>query len=267
MSTILDKILATKRDEVRALLAATPLADLRARAADAGRAPSFHGALTAGGGPRLIAEIKKASPSKGVIRADFDPPALAKAYLGGGASALSILTDRQYFQGDLAYIGDVRRAVALPILRKDFIVDESQILEARIVGASAVLLIAAALEPAHMAELYGNARGLGLDVLVEVHDEDDVARLDASRIPARIVGINNRDLRTFHVDLAVTERIVPLLGRRDVVVSESGIFTPADVARVAAAGTNAILVGESLMRQADVEAATRELLAPAGRTA
>lgn len=268
MPTILDRILATKRDEVSALLAATPISELRARASDAPPAPSFHGALVRGDGVRLIAEIKKASPSKGVIRADFDPPAIARAYHAGGAAALSILTDRDYFQGDLSYIAAARRAVPLPALRKDFIIDESQILEARAAGASAILLIAAALEPARMADLYGAARAIGLDVLVEVHDEADVAVLDKSRIPARIVGINNRDLRTFHVDLAVTERIVPLLGRRDVVVAESGIFVPADVARVAAAGANAILVGESLMRQANVETATRELLAtaPGART-
>ncbi len=262
MATILDRILDTKRQEVRVL---RPMLDeLKARAADAPPAPAFFDALAAPGGPWLIAEVKKASPSKGLIRADFDPVAIARSYAAGGATALSVLTDREYFQGDLSYIGLIREAVSLPVLRKDFIIDESQVFEARAAGASALLLIAAALDPERLAELYHVSRGAGLDVLVEVHDEDDVARLEDSGISARIVGINNRDLRTFEVDLATTERIAALLRGVSVLVSESGIFVPADVARVAKAGAASILVGESLMRQADVERATRELLAPVG---
>ncbi len=262
MGTVLDRILETKRGEVRALRPS--LAELKTRASETPGPPGFFDALSAPCGPHLIAEVKKASPSKGVIRPDFDPVAIAKSYEAGGARALSVLTDRDYFRGDLAYIGRIREAVRLPVLRKDFIIDEVQVYEARAAGASALLLIAAALEPDRMADLYHLARGIGLDVLVEVHDEDDVARLNDSAIPARIVGINNRDLRTFVVDLALTERVAAMLPDVEVLVSESGIFSPSDVARVSRAGARAILVGESLMRQADVEKATRELLVPAG---
>ncbi|MDK2970918.1 MAG: indole-3-glycerol phosphate synthase [Candidatus Sumerlaeota bacterium] len=262
MSTILDKILARKREELDALLSCTTREELRARAANAPPAPSFLAALSASGGPHLIAEVKKASPSKGVIRADFDPVAIAKAYEAGGARALSVLTDKDFFQGDLAYLSAIRREVSLPILRKDFIIDAAQIHEARAAGASAILLIAAALEPAQMAELHETALAAGMAALVEVHDEDDLAKVDAGGVAIQLVGINNRDLRTFVTDLAMTERLAPLLRDRALLVSESGIFTPGDVARVAAAGARAILVGESLMRQPDPAAATRALLAP-----
>ena len=261
--TILDTILDTKRREVAALHAQHSLAEWRALAEAAPPVPSFAGALAAPGAPHLIAEVKKASPSKGVIRADFDPVAIARAYAGAGAAALSVLTDRDYFQGHLGYLEAIRRTVAVPLLRKDFIIDESQVFEARKAEASAILLIAAALEPEVLRRLHDVAIAVGLDVLVEIHDEADLERLVASAARPRLVGINNRDLRTFTVDLAVTERLAPQLGFAEVVVSESGIFTPADVARVVAAGARAVLVGESLMRQSDIAAATRALMTPA----
>ncbi|MBX3729386.1 MAG: indole-3-glycerol phosphate synthase TrpC [Candidatus Sumerlaeia bacterium] len=261
MPTILDKILARKREEVAALLAGTSREALRERALAMPAGPGFVAALDAPGGMRLIAEVKKASPSKGVIRADFDPVAIARAYERGGAAALSVLTDRDFFQGDLAYLGAIRGAVALPLLRKDFVIDDAQVHEARAAGASAVLLIAAALKADELGALHATADAVGLDVLVEVHDEADVARVEASGCRLRLVGINNRNLHTFETDLAVTERLGPELARRALLVSESGIFTPADVARVAAAGARAVLVGESLMRQPDPAVAARQLMA------
>ncbi len=263
MSDILNKILDHKKTEVEALLKASPIEHLRELAEAAPPAPSFYDALHTPGGPHLIAEVKKASPSKGVIRADFDPVQIAIQYERGGAAALSVLTDREFFQGNLAFIPRIRQCVKLPILRKDFIIDEAQIFEARAAGASAILLIAAALDPYQMADLHRTADSIDLDVLVEIHDEDDLKRVVDGGCPARILGVNNRNLRTFEVDLAVTERLFAKLKGQYVLVSESGIFTPDDVARVAAAGANAILVGESLMRQPDPEAAVRALLSPA----
>lgn len=265
--SILDRILDTKRREVAELHAQHSMAQWRALAEAAPAGPSFAGALTAPGGPHLIAEVKKASPSKGVLRADFDPVAIAGAYASAGAAALSVLTDREYFQGHVDYLAAIRHAVAVPLLRKDFIIDDAQIMEARIAGASAVLLIAAALAPAELRRLHEVATGIGLGVLVEIHDDDDLARVIASGARPAIMGINNRDLRTFNVDLAVTERLAPKLDFAEVIVAESGLFTPDDVARVAAAGARAILVGESLMRQADIAAATRALMAPVARGA
>jgi indole-3-glycerol phosphate synthase len=209
---------------------------------------------------RLIAEVKKASPSKGVIRADFDPVTIARAYERGGASCLSVLTDVEYFQGSLAYLGAIREAVALPLLRKDFLIDPAQVYEARIAGADAVLLIVACLpSPARLAEMRHVAESLGMDALVEVHGEREVEV--AAESGATLIGVNNRNLHTFEVSLATTARLVPLFPPGAVAVAESGIFTPEDVAAVRAAGAHAVLVGESLMRQADVEAATRALLA------
>lgn len=258
--TILDRILDTKRREVAALHAQRSLGDWQRWAMATPPGPSFAGALTAAGGPHLIAEVKKASPSKGVLRADFDPVAIARSYAAGGAAALSVLTDREYFQGHLDYLGAIRHVCNLPLLRKDFLIDEAQVFEARGAGASAILLIAAALEPAHLRRLHEAATAIGLDVLVEIHDEADLARVVDSGARPRLMGINNRDLRTFNVDLGVTERLAPRLDFAEVVVAESGLFTPADVARVAAAGAKAVLVGESLMRQPDPGAAARALM-------
>lgn len=263
MADILSRILERKREEVAALRAAEPLERLRERALAAPAVPSFRDALAAPGGPHLIAEVKKASPSKGIIRADFDPVWIARRYEAGGAAALSVLTDRDFFQGSLDFLEQIRRAVALPLLRKDFIIDEAQVFEARAAGASAILLIAAALEPETLGRLHRAAESVELDVLVEVHDMQDVERLEQAGCEARLVGINNRDLRTFHVDLATTEILGAGLREHHLLVSESGIFTPDHVARVAAAGARAVLVGESLMREPDPGEAARALLAPA----
>lgn len=266
MSGILDKILARKREEVAELKSRLSPDELRKRAATAPDQPSLVEAIARPGAPHLIAEVKKASPSKGLIRADFDPVAIARAYEAGGAAALSVLTDRDFFQGSLEYLTAICREVTLPILRKDFIIDAIQILEARAAGASAVLLIAAALDPEELAALHAETDRCGLDALVEVHDENDLDRVARSGIVPRLIGVNNRNLRTFEVDLGVTERLAPRLPEGSLLVGESGIFTPADVARLARVGASAILVGESLMRQPDVARATRELLASSGES-
>jgi indole-3-glycerol phosphate synthase len=230
---------------------------LAGRAAAAAAPRGFRRALL-GRGPRVIAELKRRSPSKGEIRPDFDPVAIALAYQSGGAAALSVLTDERYFGGSLAVLEAVRAATALPLLRKDFVIDAYQIDEARVAGADAVLLIVAALAPGALAPLYEYARSLGLDVLVEVHDE---AELDIAKgIGADLIGINNRDLETFVTDLAVTERLAKRVPQGALVVAESGIFGPEDVARLARAGASAFLVGESLMREADPGLALRRLL-------
>jgi indole-3-glycerol phosphate synthase len=260
--TILDEILAHKRDEVARAQRALPAGDLAARAREAIDAPrGFRAALAGGPRPRIVAEIKRRSPSRGEIRADFDPQACASAYAEAGAAAISVLTDARFFGGSLDDLSRARRGAALPILRKDFVVDAYQIDEARWCGADAVLLIAAAFAPdARVAELAGlreRARSLGLDALVEVHDHAELEAALASG--ADLVGVNNRDLRSFEVDLATTERLADEVPDAVVLVAESGIHSPDDIARLEAAGADAFLVGEALMREADLGAALRKL--------
>lgn len=258
MANILDKIVATKRDEIAKAKAAKPEAELRAAAKDAPPARDFLGALSGQADIRLIAEVKKASPSAGVIRADFDPVTIAKTYEAHGAACLSVLTDEPYFQGHIDYLRDVRAAVSLPCLRKDFILDEHQLLEARSVGADAVLLIAECLTPEELKRLHAAAVELGMTPLVELYDPANVgAVLDAG---AKLVGVNNRNLQTFEVDLQHTVRIRQQIPRDCVLVGESGIRTRADALLLEAAGVDAMLVGESLMRQPDIGAAVDALL-------
>jgi indole-3-glycerol phosphate synthase len=264
MSDILAQIAAYKREEVRARRALRTQAALEAAAAAASAPRGFRRALERAHAPgrlALIAEIKKASPSKGLIRADFDPPALARAYQAGGAACLSVLTDAPSFQGDDAYLTAARAATALPALRKEFLVDPWQVAESRGLGADAILVILAMIDDSLAAELIAEAGRWGMDVLVETHDEAEIDR--AAALGADLVGVNNRDLRSFVTDLAVTERLAPRVPETALLVTESGIFTPADAARLERCGARAMLVGESLMRQADVAAATRALLATA----
>jgi indole-3-glycerol phosphate synthase len=255
--TILDEILAHKRVEVGAAKQRVPPQSLARRAASLGPTRSFRRALL-GTGPRVIAELKRRSPSKGEIRPDFDAVAIARAYQAGGAAALSVLTDERFFGGSLAVLEAVRAASSLPLLRKDFVIDSYQIDEARVAGADAVLLIVAALTPRTLSRLDEHARDLDLDVLVEVHDE---AELEVAKtIGADLIGINNRDLKSFATDLAVTERLAKLVPEGVLIVAESGISEPADVERLARAGAPAFLVGESLMREPDPGLALRRLL-------
>jgi len=256
--TVLDEILAHTRVLLDAARARTPDAVMAACAeAVVERPRGFRRALAQGPAPRVIAEIKRRSPSRGEIRPDFDPAACAKAYFEGGAAALSVLTNARYFGGCLADLTQARAAVALPVLRKDFVVDAWQIDEARVAGADAVLLIVAALARDALAALRARAEALGLDALVEVHDEAELnVALGAG---ATLVGINNRDLRSFQLDLGVTERLAPRVPKDVLVVAESGIFSGADVRRLSAAGARAFLVGESLMREPDPGLALRKL--------
>ena len=258
MDTVLDKIVATKRSEIIAAKAARPEALLRDLAAQSPKPRDFFGALAAPGDIRLIAEVKKASPSRGLIRADFDPVDIARTFERHGASCLSVLTDEQYFQGSLSYLRDVRASVGLPVLRKDFILDAYQLYEARAAGADAVLLIAECLDDCNLRSLHRAAVDLGMAPLVELYEPDNLPRVfDAG---ATLIGINNRDLRTFETDLEHTLRLRDRVPDECVLVSESGIRTRADVQRLAAAGVDAILVGETLMASADIGAAVDELL-------
>ena len=258
MPTILDKIVATKREEIDAAKARLPEESLRRQLPYVPPPRDFLAPLARKGPIRLIAEVKKASPSKGVIREDFDPVAIAQAYQQHGASSISVLTDKTYFQGSLAYIREIRARVDLPLLRKDFIVDPYQVAEARAAGADAVLLIAECLDDQALKTLHDAILDLGMTPLVELYDPDNLKRvLD---VGARLVGVNNRDLRTFDVDLDHTLRLRPKIPGSCVLVAESGIRTRADVERLQSAGVDAMLVGESLMAQPDVGAAVDDLL-------
>ena len=255
MTTILDKILETKRAEVAARRAAP------VERAEPSAPRGFKAALdarTAAGGYGLIAEIKKASPSKGLIRPDFDPPAHARAYAAGGAACLSVLTDQEYFQGHEEYLIAARAACALPVLRKDFMVDPWQVRESRAIGADAILIIVAALDDGRMAEIEAAAIEHGMDVLVEVHDAHELER--ALRLRSRLIGVNNRNLKTFEVDLHRTYELVRHAPKDCTFVAESGLSTRADLDAMAEHGVRCFLIGESLMRQDDVETATRRLL-------
>ena len=256
--TMLDTILDVKRDEVAARKRLATLADLDARAAAQAQPRGFRAALDAAPGHALIAEIKRASPSKGLIRADFDPAAHARAYQAGGAACLSVLTDAPFFQGHEDYLVAARAACDLPVIRKDFMVDPWQVAEARAIGADAILIIVAALDDGAMAEIEGAAIDRGMDVLVEVHDAEELDR--ALRLRSRLIGVNNRNLKDFTVDFARTYDLVGSAPADCTFVAESGLTSRADLDAMAAHGVRCFLIGEALMRQPDVEAATRAMI-------
>ena len=260
MTTMLDKILAAKREEVTAAKTQVSLGDLDRAIAEQSAPRDFRAALDAkaANGYALIAEVKKASPSKGLIRPDFDPPAHARAYAAGGAACLSVLTDARWFQGSADYLKAARAACALPVLRKDFMIDPWQVAEARAMGADAILIIVAALEDAEMAEIEAAAIDHGMDALVEVHDAAEMER--ALKLKSRLIGVNNRNLKDFSVDFQRTYELVGSAPDDCTFVAESGLTTRADLDAMAEHGVRCFLIGEALMRQDDVEAATRALI-------
>jgi len=261
MTSILAKIAAYKREEIKAAKAAMPLSAVEEEARAAGRVRPFAATIGACAQERrhaLIAEIKKASPSRGLIREAFDPASLAMSYAAGGAACLSVLTDGPSFQGNPRHLVEARAVCALPVLRKDFMLDTYQVAQSRALGADCILIIMAAVDDFLAMELTGAAHNWGMDVLIEVHDEEELDR--ALSLPASLIGINNRNLKTFETSLDVTRRLIPRVPQGRVIVSESGIFTHGDMEAMVAAGAHAFLVGESLMRQDDVTAATRKLL-------
>ena len=261
MSDVLDEINAYKREHIEACKEKRPLLDVQKAALAASPPRGFINALkntVKGGRYGLIAEIKKASPSKGLIRPDFNPPEIARAYEDGGATCLSVLTDVQYFQGSDFYLAQARAEVSLPVLRKDFMLDPYQIIESRAMGADCILLIQASLSETQAAELEHVAHTLGMDVLVEVHNAAELE--SALKLKTELIGVNNRNLKTMEIDIAMTEQLADMIPDDRMLVSESGLFTREDLDRMAKVGANCFLIGESLMRQDDVEAATRKLL-------